>query len=271
MSTTPTPAGWYPDPDDRLAVRYWDGARWTQHVAPRPAPSVPAWSPEAVARNDAEALRRSARRARTALMVAIPVNTLNPLIQGAQVRQVRRTFDDVTAQLDELETNAGRPGVETQPFRAPTFSPLGNLTSLPILVVGILFVIWFHQAATTAARLGRPARRSPGWAVGGWFVPIGNFFLPYQSAKDLFRPEAAGHRRTVRRWWAAYLGASFVTFPLALLVGYRDGTAAALAVTAFALVIWLGAGLAAIAFVERATDDLAGEAERRAGSPTSST
>lgn len=27
------PAGWYPDPQDRAARRYWDGAQWTEHAA----------------------------------------------------------------------------------------------------------------------------------------------------------------------------------------------------------------------------------------------
>ena len=27
------PAGWYPDPSSRFALRYWDGTRWTEHVS----------------------------------------------------------------------------------------------------------------------------------------------------------------------------------------------------------------------------------------------
>ena len=30
-----TPAGWFPDPDDASQYRYWDGATWTEHRAPR--------------------------------------------------------------------------------------------------------------------------------------------------------------------------------------------------------------------------------------------
>jgi hypothetical protein len=38
-----TPAGWYPD---GAALRYWDGVRWTEHVAPHPAPGAErAWQP----------------------------------------------------------------------------------------------------------------------------------------------------------------------------------------------------------------------------------
>lgn len=35
-----TPAGWYPDPSNAAAQRWWDGVQWTEHVAPA-APVVP--------------------------------------------------------------------------------------------------------------------------------------------------------------------------------------------------------------------------------------
>ena len=34
MTTPPTPAGWYPDPDGSGGQRYWDGASWTEHRSP---------------------------------------------------------------------------------------------------------------------------------------------------------------------------------------------------------------------------------------------
>jgi hypothetical protein len=27
------PANWYPDPSGQARLRYWDGARWTDHTA----------------------------------------------------------------------------------------------------------------------------------------------------------------------------------------------------------------------------------------------
>lgn len=33
MTDTSTPAGWYPDPNGRHELRYWDGAAWTEHVS----------------------------------------------------------------------------------------------------------------------------------------------------------------------------------------------------------------------------------------------
>lgn len=41
LMTTLTPPGWYPDPEQAGALRYWDGAVWTMHRAPGPLPPVP--------------------------------------------------------------------------------------------------------------------------------------------------------------------------------------------------------------------------------------
>jgi Protein of unknown function (DUF2510)/Domain of unknown function (DUF4352) len=42
MTTPPTPAGWYPDPDGSGGQRYWDGSIWTEHRAPAVAAPEPA-------------------------------------------------------------------------------------------------------------------------------------------------------------------------------------------------------------------------------------
>ena len=41
------PANWYPDPADPKSLRYWDGARWSEHVAPLSGPlaGVPGAAP----------------------------------------------------------------------------------------------------------------------------------------------------------------------------------------------------------------------------------
>lgn len=42
MTTPPTPADWYPDPENPGGLRYWDGQSWTEHRAPAPAAQSPA-------------------------------------------------------------------------------------------------------------------------------------------------------------------------------------------------------------------------------------
>jgi len=41
MTTPPTPAGWYPDPERAGHLRYWDGAAWTEHFSPVQEPPAP--------------------------------------------------------------------------------------------------------------------------------------------------------------------------------------------------------------------------------------
>jgi hypothetical protein len=49
MTTPPTPAGWYPDPDGSGGQRYWDGMSWTEHRYPAAPPPLAPAPPEPVA------------------------------------------------------------------------------------------------------------------------------------------------------------------------------------------------------------------------------
>ncbi len=49
MTTPPTPAGWYPDPEHAGGLRYWDGGAWTEHRSPGQEPPAPAASQTPVA------------------------------------------------------------------------------------------------------------------------------------------------------------------------------------------------------------------------------
>ena len=209
---------------------------------------------------DAKDLRDGARRAKVAVLVGVPFYAATPALEGQQVRQTRRAADDLRehfAQLERDSQNPIVPGVQVRPFPTAPTNAVGPLLALPALVIIVLFLIWFHRAATIAAGLGRRAQRSPGWAVGGWFIPIGNFYLPYQSARDIFTPREQG-RSLVKRWWAAYLVALTLNEPLGRIAGLTDRSAVAVAVAAFALVIWLYAAFKANEFIDEATSSLAG-------------
>lgn len=251
MGTQDVPAGWFTDPAGGEGFRYWDGRQWTDHRAK---------GQPLVAAADVDRLERDARRATIALGVAVPLQAVGTGLQSVQVRQSRRALADLRTQLDELERQAQQPGAGTFPARpsaaGPVF-PSGSLTGLPTLVVGVIFLIWFHRAATVAAGLRRPARRSPGWAVGGWFIPIGNFFLPYQSARDFFRPGDPG-RATVKRWWIVYLVAALAVQPLTAVAGLHDHHTGATfaALCALGFVLWLWAFFAARDFIGTATSSL---------------
>jgi hypothetical protein len=46
------------------------------------------------------------------------------------------------------------------------------------LPTGVVFIRWQHRHALTARLLGGRARLGPGWAIGGWFVPVASAVLP---------------------------------------------------------------------------------------------
>src|SRR5262249_5509194 len=56
------------------------------------------------------------------------------------------------------------------------------------LVAAILFIIWMWRAAKNNEALERSQPRlGPGWAIGGWFIPLANLVIPVLVAQDLWR------------------------------------------------------------------------------------
>jgi serine/threonine protein kinase len=81
------------------------------------------------------------------------------------------------------------------------------------------WILWFACVRRLADRFapGR-LRYRPGMAVAGWFVPIGNLFLPKQIADDVWHASSAQGRapapsRPLNTWWVAWL-VTFLTWPL---------------------------------------------------------
>jgi Domain of unknown function (DUF4328) len=76
------------------------------------------------------------------------------------------------------------------------------------IVGGVLGIVWFRRAYKNLKSMGRN-QYGPGWAIGGWIVPIMSLFRPYQIAKELVResPRVRGNEGTgiVGIWWLVYL------------------------------------------------------------------
>jgi hypothetical protein len=79
----------------------------------------------------------------------------------------------------------------------------------------IVWVVWQHRANTAASALGLPLTRSPGWGVGGWFIPLVNFWFPYEAARDNL-PHGHPARPVVLHWWLGFLGQSLAIWPVAI-------------------------------------------------------
>lgn len=81
---------------------------------------------------------------------------------------------------------------------------------LALLATGVVFIIWFHRARKNVELFGlHGPTRGAGWAIGGWFLPIGNFYLPVGVANDVWRgSDSTGRGRgrvpVLAWWWTAW-------------------------------------------------------------------
>ena len=94
-------------------------------------------------------------------------------------------------------SNTGEPA----PSVEGPFAGLVVLFALPAMVVGlgsiILVLQWIYRANYNARALGAARMEfTPGWAVGWYFIPIANFWKPYQAMKEICRASLRPSR-----WW----------------------------------------------------------------------
>lgn len=86
------------------------------------------------------------------------------------------------------------------------------LLYLPVIPV---FLVWFYRARKNADGRGQKQGRSPGWAIGAWFIPFANLVLPFQIMLDIWRanqPEERRSRATVLPgfWWGCWIGGGII-------------------------------------------------------------
>jgi hypothetical protein len=103
-----------------------------------------------------------------------------------------------------------------------TFGPLiaaGLLVPLRFVDFGIslvqylggavAFALWMQHCYRNLAALGeQDPHWSAGWAAGAWFVPVGNLFIPYLIARELWRssgPGDTGQHPLIGLWWIGLL------------------------------------------------------------------
>ena len=116
--------------------------------------------------------------------------------------------------------------------------------------------IWQHRAASAGRALGLPARYSPAWGVGAWFVPVVNLWIPYGAIRDCLPPDDP-RRVRVLQWWIAWLIAATLVSAAGILAFFSTGAALALsipaAVACIAVIAWAPGIVVAIATSHQAT------------------
>ena len=139
--------------------------------------------------------------------------------------------------LSQIALEPNKPAVVARPT---DILPAGEVLTLLIRVVlmavallsALFFLIWIYRAHRNLKALGATdLSYSPGWAVGGFFVPILNIVRPYQVISEIWKASAYRARRSrgaswiyestpvfVTAWWGLWLFSGFLDFITATMI-----------------------------------------------------
>ena len=176
-------------------------------TSPLPPPTV-VWSPPAMPSAPAGYLQFGGTPAkveptatlRTASIIARFVGVAGSAIAGAlflyRARVVERVASGQASRgdLDLPKTLA------TVAYQFGTFAGLAGT---------VLLCLWSSRTATNGTLVHANTRASPGLAGGGWFIPVGNFWVPWRHLRRAMGPAP---RSAALAWWQGLTIASSVAF-----------------------------------------------------------
>ncbi|MFE5486614.1 DUF4328 domain-containing protein [Streptomyces sp. NPDC056527] len=142
----------------------------------------------------------------------------------------------------------------------------GHIQSVAFLVCAVVFIVWFYWMRRDGGVLGPDRfRNGPGWAIGSWFIPLANFWMPYRIAVDIWgastRLPADGEPYKasfwpVNLWWGLFVTTTL--FSRYAWRGYLDAEVAsevrdAVLLVMAADILDIAAAAAAVHFAVRLT------------------
>ena len=149
MTQQQTPANWYPDPSDAAQWRYWDGANWTDNVAPR---EVVSNVPVAAIATSAEPALAPATASPLAETAASPA-----VAAPAQSRSERRTSETTFVPRDQISSGSNRNRI------------IAVAAALGLLTLGAI-AFWFNGSGNEPSASAPPVDTAT--VVGQVTVPV---------------------------------------------------------------------------------------------------
>jgi hypothetical protein len=93
-------------------------------------------------------------------------------------------LDLSVAPLGEDQDISDNPGG----FLALAFTGVLGLATIAVYIATVVvFLMWLYRVSNNVAAFGATTQHSSGWAVGSFFVPIMNLFVPYQAVRDIWK------------------------------------------------------------------------------------
>lgn len=159
--------------------------------------------------------RERAKNAITLLWVAIGAVVLGMLIEIYQVKVLFEIRDGDYQNLLYIADN--QMGV------LAVLGVLGLIVLGAMITCYVFFIRWFRRAYFNMHLLRKNLRYGEGMAAGAWFIPVFNWFGPYQIAKELFTnatellsdkgilPFSPKRMTILGLWWGLWITSSILS------------------------------------------------------------
>ncbi|AXG81720.1 protein kinase domain-containing protein [Streptomyces paludis] len=200
-------------------------------------------------------LVRPARGLSAVLAILLCLYVL-PLLLRTVVLEI--AFSQLDAE-DDTALTAGIMDYDALVFATDVADTLNVVAHLGVIIA---WSFWFHRMRLNAEAFapGR-IRHGIGLAVGSWFIPVVNLFMPKRIANDIWTATTAGRasdsRSLLNAWWWCWLGYFVMYVNDGMSTWYEADFAAgandAIFLAQFTNVLGIGASALALAFVLRLT------------------
>lgn len=86
--------------------------------------------------------------------------------------------------------------------------------TLMTITLGVTFLIWIYRVNKNLHVLSSdPMTFSPGWSVGWYFIPIANFFKPYQAMREIWtvaHGTLPNNNSLLKLWWFLWIMSNYI-------------------------------------------------------------
>ncbi|HZH86358.1 MAG TPA: DUF4328 domain-containing protein [Brumimicrobium sp.] len=118
--------------------------------------------------------RTRAKTAITLIWIVMGIEILSLISGYFQSTLLRNADSGIIISMEEANANDLREVI------------IGLLYSLAFIISGITFIMWFRRAYFNLHLKVPKLSYGEGWAAGSWFVPILNWFRPFQIMSELY-------------------------------------------------------------------------------------